>query len=161
MGRGAVSGAISSHTAVPGDAARAEQSGIPISIVPLHTAVPGRARLQIGGLRGAPPLANLLERGLTGFGGVHEVSASALTGNITIHYERATSLNQLIERIGGLLRGEITSAVDDSTECHWHASEAEAVASELGTSCSDGLSTQCAADRRPAPCSRQAPSWRS
>jgi P-type Ca2+ transporter type 2C len=146
MGPNAVSSAITSHTAYPDDARRAERTGIPISIVPLHTAVPGRARLQIGGLRGAPSIASLLERGLTGFGGMQEVSASALTGNIMVRYERATSLDQLIDRIGGLLRGEITPAVDDPAECDWHEHEVQAIASELGTSCSDGLSTRSAAD---------------
>jgi len=124
------------------DAAGSERIPIPISIVPLHTVVPGRARLRIGGLRGAPELAALLERGLTGFGGVREVSASALTGNITLQYEPTTSLDPLIERIGGLLRGEITPAIGDPAERQWHASEAQTVASELGTSCSDGLSAR-------------------
>ena len=119
-----------------------ERIPIPISVVPLHTVVPGRARLKIGGLRDAPELAALLERGLTGFGGVAQVSARALTGNITLRYEPTTSLDQLVDRIGGLLRGEIKPAVDELTERQWHASEVQAVASELGTSWSDGLPAQ-------------------
>ena len=39
------------------DRVGSERNPIPISIVPLHTAVPGRARIQIGGLCGAPELA--------------------------------------------------------------------------------------------------------
>src|ERR1700738_5122902 len=129
------------HTAAKApEAAGAERTPIPISIVRLHTVVPGRARLKIGGVGGGPGLAALLERRLTGFGGVHEVSASALTGNITLRYEPTTSHDRLIERIGGLLRGEITPAIGAPTERQWHASEAQTVASELGTSCSDGLS---------------------
>ena len=54
----------------------ADRTGISVSIVPLHTAVAGRARLQVAGLRGAPELAKLIERGLTGFGGVHDVSVN-------------------------------------------------------------------------------------
>ena len=123
-----------------------ERIPIPVSIVPLHTVVAGRARLGIGGLRGAPELAALLERGLTGFGGVYEVSASALTGNITLTYEPTTPLERLIERISGLLRGEITPAVEDPGERQWHATEAQAIASELGTSCSHGLSAARAAE---------------
>jgi Ca2+-transporting ATPase len=122
------------------EATAPERIPIPISIVPLHTVVPGRARLQIGGLRGAPELAALLERGLTGFGGVHEVSASALTGNITLRYEPTAAREPLIERIRGLLRGEIAPARDEPGEGDWHASDAQAVASELGTSPSDGWS---------------------
>src|SRR5215470_8046237 len=64
----------------------ADRTGISVSIVPLHTAVAGRARLQVAGLRGATDLATLIERGLTGFGGVHDVTANALTGNVTISY---------------------------------------------------------------------------
>jgi len=77
---------------------------------------------------------------MTGFGGIHEVSASALTGNITLRYEPTTTLDRLIERIGGLLRGEITPIIDEPGERQWHSSEPQAVASELGTSCSGGLS---------------------
>ena len=73
---------------------------------------------------------------------MREVSASTLTGNITLQYEPTTSLDPLIERIGGLLRREITPAIGDPAERQWHASEAQTVASELGTSCSDGLSAR-------------------
>ena len=120
--------------------AGSERIPIPISIVPLHTIVPGRARLKIGGLRGAPDLAALLERGLIGFGGVYEVLASAVTGNITLLYEPTSSLDRLIERVGGLLRGEVTPALHDPAERQWHASETQAIACELGTSCSHGFS---------------------
>jgi Ca2+-transporting ATPase len=120
---------------------------MPVSIVPLHTAVAGRVRLQIAGMRGAPALANLLERGLTGFGGVHNVSANPVTGNILIHYDAPTSLEQLVERIGGLLLGKITPTIDDPAERQWHAMETGAVESELGSSCSDGLSSARAAER--------------
>jgi Ca2+-transporting ATPase len=116
-------------------------------VVPVHTAVAGRARLNIGGMRGSPAIASLLERGLTGFTGVHNVSASALTGNILIHYESTTSLDQLIDRISGLLRGEIVPLLNDPFDCHWHTMEAEAVACELGSSCSGGLSSARAAQQ--------------
>src|SRR5260370_27320639 len=42
--------------------AQADRTGIVVSIVPAHTAVAGRARLQVAGLRGAPELAKLIER---------------------------------------------------------------------------------------------------
>ena len=129
---------IRTQRSVP--AAGSERIPIPISIVPLHTIVPGRARLKIGGLRGAPDLAALLQRGLIGFGGVHGVLASALTGNITLRYEPTSSLDRLIEHIGGLLRGEVTPALHDPAERQWHASETQAIACELGTSCSHGFS---------------------
>jgi Ca2+-transporting ATPase len=119
-----------------------KRSAIPLSIVPLHTAVAGRVRLRIGGLRGATDLKSLLERGLSGFGGVEEVSASALTGNITIRYASTATLDQLTERIAGLLRGEISPALDDPAERQWHAIEAQSVAADLDTSCKGGLSSE-------------------
>ena len=43
--------ATSAGPAVSENTARAKRTGIPISIVLLHTAVAGRARLKVGGLR--------------------------------------------------------------------------------------------------------------
>src|SRR5258707_7513283 len=66
--------------------AQADRTGIVVSIVPVHTAVAGRARLQVAGLRGAPELAKMIERGLTGVCGVHDVSGSALTRYVNVLY---------------------------------------------------------------------------
>src|SRR5258707_11537573 len=131
------------------EAAQADRTGIFVSIVPLHTAVAGRARLQVAGLRGAPELAKLIERGLTGFGGVHDISASALTGNVTIFYAGATSLDQIISRIAALLRGEIVPASDEAEPLlpHWHTADEADIAERLGTSSSQGLSPQEASRR--------------
>ncbi len=129
--------------------AQADRTGIFVSIVPLHTAVAGRARLQVAGLRGAPELAKLIERGLTAFGGVHDVAASALTGNVTVFYASPTSLDQIISRIAALLRGEIVPPSDETEPLlpHWHTADAVAVAARLGTSSSQGLSPQEASRR--------------
>jgi Heavy metal associated domain 2 len=83
--------------------AQADRTGIPVQVVPLHTAVKGRVRFKVGGLRGAPELARLIARGLTGFGGVREVSASALTGNVLVCYADTISLDQIISRTAALL----------------------------------------------------------
>src|SRR6266849_10507769 len=127
----------------------ADRTGIFVSIVPVHTAVAGRARLQIAGLRGAPELAKLIELGLTGFGGVDDVSASALTGNVTVCYAGATSLDQIISRIAALLRGEIVPAGDEAEPLlqHWHTADGADIASRLGTSSSQGLSPEEASRR--------------
>jgi P-type Ca2+ transporter type 2C len=128
---------------------QADKTGISVSIVPVHTAVAGRARLHVAGLRGAPELAKLIERGLTGFGGVHEVAASALTGNVTVLYADPASLDQLVSRIAALLRGEIVPASDeeDPSLPHWHTADAADVAKRLGTSASHGLSPEEASRR--------------
>src|SRR5262249_61100878 len=129
--------------------AQADRTGIVVSIVPVHTAVAGRARLQVAGLRGAPELAKLIERGLTGFGGVHDVTASAVTGNATGCYARPASLDQIIARIAALLRGEIVPASDEAepSSQHWHTAEGADIAARLGTSSSQGLSAQEASRR--------------
>src|SRR5260370_18817582 len=108
--------------------AQADRTGIVVSIVPVHTAVAGRARLQVAGLRGAPELAKLIERGLTGFGGVHDVSASALTGNVTTLYAGATSLDQKISRIPALLRAQIVPASDEARPALPHRQTADGAA---------------------------------
>src|SRR6266566_375683 len=127
----------------------ADRTGISVSIVPLHTAVAGRARLQVAGLRGAPELAKLIERGLTGFGGVHDVSASALTGNVTVCYAGTTSLDQIVSRIAALLRGEIVPASDEAEPLlpHWHTADGVDIAERLATSSSQGLSPEEASRR--------------
>src|SRR5215470_14602771 len=124
--------------------AETDRTGISVSIVPVHTAVAGRARLQVAGLSGAPELAKLIERGLTGFGGVHNVSASALTGNVTVSYAGPTSLDQIISRIAALLRGEIVPASDEAEPSlsHWHAADGADIATRLATSSSQGLSPE-------------------
>ena len=131
------------------EAAQADRTGIFVAIVPVHTAVAGRARLQVSGLRGAPELAKLIERGLTGFGGVRDVSAGALTGNVTVCYASPTSLDQIISRIAALLRGEIVPASDEAEPLlpHWHTADGAAIAERLGTSSSRGLSPQEASRR--------------
>jgi Ca2+-transporting ATPase len=126
----------------------ADRTGIFVSIVPVHTAVRGRVRLQVAGLRGAPELAKLIERGLTGFGGVHKASASALTGNVTAWYAEETSLDEIISRIAALLRGEIVpAAVEAEALSHqWHIVDAAEVASRLGAQ-PQGLSSEEAVRR--------------
>ena len=139
-------------------AANAErEEPVPISIVPIHTAVAGRARLKVGGMRGAPAVADLIERGLTGFSGVRAVSASTLTGNVIVYHEAATSLDVLRERMAALLRGEVAppprkhGAADalhsEADQQFWHAADAADAAARLGTSLSCGLSSEEAARR--------------
>jgi P-type Ca2+ transporter type 2C len=124
-----------------------DRTGIRLSITPVHTAVAGRVRVHVAGLRGAPELAKLIERGLTGFGGVREVSASALTGNVLVCH--AAPLDQIVSRIAALLRGDI-APVGDGTESrlrHWHTADGADIAASLGTDMSRGLSSEEASRR--------------
>src|SRR5258707_13210232 len=90
-----------------------------------------------------------MEGGLTGLGCVHDVSASALTGNVTVLYAGATSLDQIISRIAALLRGEIVPTSDEAEPLlpHWHTADGADIAERLGTSSSHGLSPQEASRR--------------
>jgi P-type Ca2+ transporter type 2C len=128
--------------------AETDRTGIFVSIVPVHTAVAGRVRLAVAGLRGAPELAKLIERGLTGFGGIRNVSASALTGNVTACYAEETPLDGIISRIAALLRGEIVPASDEAEapSRQWHTAEGAEVASMFGTP-PQGLSSEEAGRR--------------
>jgi Ca2+-transporting ATPase len=127
----------------------ADTTGIFVSIMPVHTAVSGRVRLQVAGLRGAPDLAKLIERGLAEFGGVESVCASALTGNVTACYAQETSLDHIISRIAALLRGEIVPASDEAEASaqQWHVADVAEIATRLGTP-PQGLSSEDAARRR-------------
>ncbi len=148
---------LSDPAGVESTASNAAREPVPISIVPIHTAVAGRARLKVGGMRGAPAVADLIERGLTGFGGVRQVSASALTGNVTVCYEALTSVDVLVERMAALLRGEVAppahkhgaanSLHSNGDEQFWHAAKAADAATRLGTSLSCGLSSEEAGRR--------------
>lgn len=128
---------------------QADRTGIFVSIVPVHTAVSGRVRLQVAGLRGAPDLGKLIERGLTEFGGVDSVCTSPLTGSVTACYAQHISLDDIISRIAALLRGEIVPASDEAEALsqQWHAADVAEVASRLGTP-PQGLSSEDAARRR-------------
>jgi P-type Ca2+ transporter type 2C len=129
--------------------ADADKTGIRLSIVPVHTTVAGRVRLHVAGLRGAPELAKLIERGLTGFGGVREVSANALTGNVLVFHAAAAALDQIVLRIAALLRGDIVPASDETESSlkHWHAANETDIAAGLGTDMSRGLSSEEAGRR--------------
>ena len=129
--------------------ADADRTGIRISIEPVHTTVSGRLRLRVAGLRGAPELAKLIERGVAGFGCVREVSASALTGNVLVCHAPPTTLGEIVSRIGALLRGEIVPPGEDAEAAlrHWHAADGADVAAGLGVDISRGLSSEEASRR--------------
>ncbi len=131
------------------ETADADKTGIRLSIMPVHTTVAGRVRLHVAGLRGAPELATLIERGLTGFGGVREVSANALTGNVLVCHAAAATLDQIVSRIAALLRGEFVPASDEAESSlkQWHTANETDVAAGLGTDMSRGLSSEEAGRR--------------
>ena len=118
-------------------------SATPNDVTPLHNAVAGRVRFSVAGLRNVPALARTIEHGLLAAPGVTRASASPLTGNVLVFHEAETSVPELAQRIGALLRGEIKVESDDDASLRpWHAMDVDDVAEALGTSRLRGLSNK-------------------
>ena len=111
----------------------------------------GRARVHVGGLKGAEPIKSLLERGLRGAPGIQGAEASVLTGNLLVRFDPAMHLETVLARITGLLRGEIAPPEDErSADEHtatWHRLDVSYVTAALGSSVSHGLSGAQARER--------------
>jgi P-type Ca2+ transporter type 2C len=110
---------------------------LPVALVPLHTCVPGRARIRIGGLQGSPELARRLWTGLSANPGVSWVRASDLTGNVTIEFDGAFGLRAIYALICAVLRGDAGHAHTGAH--HWHASPTLDVVQKLSAHPSFGL----------------------
>ena len=136
----------------PGEATSPEgRSRIPVLLQLRHAAVPGRARIHVGGLKGAEPIKSLLERGLRAASGIHGAEASVLTGNLLVRFDPAMPLETVLARITGLLRGEIAPPEDEhSADRHtaaWHRLNASDLTAALGSSASHGLPGALARER--------------
>src|SRR6516225_250978 len=124
------------------------RSGIPVVLRPLHTCVPGRARIHVAGLQGSATLARLLENGLERHRGVTSARANTTTGNITVLFDPATDLEILLQHAAAVLRGEIAPISRRPEDHHeWHRLTAEEVATQLKTSAATGLSNREAQER--------------
>ncbi len=70
----------------------------------VHTAVPGRARLRVAGLRRAPGLGRVLEERVGG-AGIEQVVSSARTGTLLVHFDpTAWGLDALVARVACAVR---------------------------------------------------------
>ncbi len=136
----------------------ANGSAIPVALVPIHTAVAGRARISVGGLTGCASTARLLERGLAVHSSVKSALASELTGNVTVLFDATTELDGILEHMAAVLRGKIVSGRLDDDHPEWHTVGSAEAAAHLKTSLSDGLSGAEAA--RQPPCWQELPSCR-
>jgi P-type Ca2+ transporter type 2C len=116
-----------------------EGGRIPVSLIPVHTVVPGRARISVGGLKGCSSTAQLLERGLAERGFIRSASASELTGNVTVLFDPATKLDDVLEHIAAVLRGEVVSTPHADDHPEWHTMPGDQAAASLKTSPSAGL----------------------
>ena len=64
-------------------------------VVAVHTAVKGRARFRIGGLKNGPTLKRILEFYLPQHPDLIRVSASTTTGNVLVHFSDSRSLESV------------------------------------------------------------------
>jgi Ca2+-transporting ATPase len=136
-------------------------------VVPIHTAVPGRARLRVPELRRSHTLKASLESGLPALPGIRQARANVVTGSLLIHFDRALNLKTLVRRIETHLRGlqdgrgasdravksvnhsdvEVgtrgTAAISEA----WHALPVATVASKWQSSAEEGLSGSTAVQR--------------
>jgi hypothetical protein len=72
-------------------------------IQPIHTAVPGRARYKVEGLHRSEALKRHLEARLSAIDSIQAVSASALTGNILVHFDPARNADEIIVLLDGVV----------------------------------------------------------
>jgi len=71
----------------------------PLNVSVISSAVPGRARLSVPGLRGQPALAVALERLADAGDHLHQVRASAVTGNVLVLFDRRLPLDQVRQKL--------------------------------------------------------------
>ncbi|RWB34974.1 MAG: cation-transporting P-type ATPase [Mesorhizobium sp.] len=111
-----------------------------VSITRIHTSVPGRARLKLGGLQGSSSIKTLLERGGHAAPGVSSISASDVTGNVVIQFEVTSGLDSIIEYLEALLRGEIIAPGEmPDAGPEWHTLSPKQSCFKLEASADTGL----------------------
>ena len=143
------------------------------AVRPIHTAVRGRARFRVRGLRRSEALARYLEDRLPGAEGIRDFSVSVFTGNILVHFEPGHDPGTVALRIEALIPGFGTAERGGASAGHrpaaadavptgrrklrlfvkkaekqetvpWHRLGADQAASLLGTSRQFGLSPESA-----------------
>ncbi|WP_051440509.1 cation-translocating P-type ATPase [Ensifer aridi] len=134
------------HTFAEPGKSKAPSTSISLSIVPIHTSVPGRARLKIGGLQGSSAVKDLLERGGRAAPGVSRITGSDLTGTVLVEFEAASDLDAIVEHLAALLRGEIV-APSDAPHPEWHTLSPGRLISMFEVSADGGLSRANARQR--------------
>ncbi len=109
----------------------------------VHMAIPGRVRLRAPGLKGAEKLKRFLESALPDAALITDAQASAVTGNILVHYKPEAGLAAVLNRISALLARYKTGRVEAARPSAkpWHVMQAEH-AMKLLRSSAAGLSAK-------------------
>jgi Ca2+-transporting ATPase len=110
------------------------------AVVPIHTAVPGRARFSVAGLKHNARVKQALESGLAGRG-VRSVSASTTTGTVLVCFETERDLSEITHRLDEAAARAFASEAPDAADAGtlWHTMDADAVVAAVGSRAS-GLS---------------------
>ena len=95
------------------------------AVLPIHTAVPGRARFSVPGLKRSERVRRALEAGLAGRG-IRSVSASTSTGTVLVLYETGHNLVEITRRLGESAEHALDPNAPDagSARRSWHAMDA-------------------------------------
>jgi len=96
--------------------------------LPIHTAVPGRARFSVAGLKRNDRVRRALEAGLAGRG-IRSVSASTSTSTVLVLFETGHDLVEITRRLGETAERAIDPEAPDTGSAgpSWHAMDADAV----------------------------------
>jgi P-type Ca2+ transporter type 2C len=99
-----------------------------LAVLPVHTAVPGRARFSVPGLKRNHRVKDALEAGLAGRG-IRSVSASTSTGTVLVLFETGRDLVEITRRLGETAERALDPETGDliATRPCWHAMDADDV----------------------------------
>ena len=87
----------------------------------IHTAVSGRARLRVAGLRGNSSLKRRIEELLPDGAEIRGATASTVTGNALIVFDRRLPLSDVIERLERVVRGPASKSGRQNAGPNWHS----------------------------------------
>ena len=78
-----------------------------VPVIPIHTAVRGRARFKVAGLHRSVRMKARLESSLSRIGGIKSVAANPLTGNVLVTFDASCNVNNVASIIAGAINGQL------------------------------------------------------
>lgn len=105
------------------------------AVMPVHTALPGRARFSVAGLKRNERVRRALETGLAGRG-IHSVTASTRTGTVLVLFEGGRDLVEITRRLGEAAERALNpqAPAERGAALAWHAMDASSAIARLGSS---------------------------
>jgi P-type Ca2+ transporter type 2C len=98
------------------------------AVLAVHTAVPGRARFSVPGLKRNDRVKRALEAGLAGRG-IRSISASTATGTVLVLFETGHDLVEITRRLGESAGRAFDPDAPEASSARpsWHAMDADSV----------------------------------